>query len=822
MLDSSNSLERVGDGSLQLPMPLSRGLVVSVNEQRDFESNMPGSPCPPPAWELPQMPHAISNTETAYAGDASIDFSALSEVRLEIRQELQMFYQSSLRNEFVNLGTRIKQDVRILLEELQCARQPCKTRLHSLELPQASELPIADCSSLISKNTGGSATITRPSSALSDNSRVVDTSPTSVQRLSRNATEHVLRGEMTPRKQAVQRQVTGTPTCPKFGPRNFRGYMAIEAIDKCDVKEESAWKALGSTRSPSAAPRARNSLDKHKARNSVEKHKPAQKSSMVLQRGLSAPEVDRHSACPATVDASGREPGKEKRMLSFAAVSSEPTKGDSDFDGDERVTRISKATEVLSGLRDTVKSVTAAVTFRSSMQDRISDHSLSHSTQPSMLHMDSPENKKHKRHQTARKAVFIESKNTRDFSKAGARHISKATPPALSRTWRLAENVVNHILFDFLSGTFVFLNALWIGVCTDLVALGREDKDEPSMSVRVVDTGFAAFFALELLLRVYVYRCRFFIMRGKEWNWFDTILVALQVSEEWFVWIKTNSSGAKFSFMRVLRILRLVRVLRLVRIVRLIGELRTIIYSIISTWKSLGWTMVLLTLIIYVVGIFFTQLVMDHAEENTILQDRFGSVSKSLLSLFAAITGGVDWVALVDEMIASIHPICGLVYCVYIAFAVLAMLNIVTGVFVDSALMTARHDKDVDLVNTLREVFLNTDEDGTGTISLGEFEEHIADSQMDAVFKAVDLDQSEARGLFELIDVENKGEISREDFIMGCLRLKGPAKALDLATLMFDTKRMANMLEEHMEIIEETLVFQGQNPATSAFALAAS
>jgi len=37
---------------------------------------------------------------------------------------------------------------------------------------------------------------------------------------------------------------------------------------------------------------------------------------------------------------------------------------------------------------------------------------------------------------------------------------------------------------------------------------------------------------------------------------------------------------------------------------------------------------------------------------------------------------------------------------------------------------------------------------------------------------------------------------------MGCLRLKGPAKALDLATLMYDTKRLANMVQEQMDLLD--------------------
>merc|ERR1711937_269472 len=103
-----------------------------------------------------------------------------------------------------------------------------------------------------------------------------------------------------------------------------------------------------------------------------------------------------------------------------------------------------------------------------------------------------------------------------------------------------------------------------------------------------------------------------------------------------------------------LRTLRLVRILRVVRVLHLISELRTIISSITGSFKSLGWTVVLLTLIIYIVGVYFTQSIADHVlemveaeqtldERETNLQYFFGSLGRSLLSLWQAMSGGADW-----------------------------------------------------------------------------------------------------------------------------------------------------------------------------------
>lgn len=361
---------------------------------------------------------------------------------------------------------------------------------------------------------------------------------------------------------------------------------------------------------------------------------------------------------------------------------------------------------------------------------------------------------------------------------------------------------VHSLWFDMSSAILIFFNAVWIGISVDIMSRRGTDYDPPDYFPGL-DIFFCVAFTVELALRLYTWGCSFFYAKQWQWNIFDMVLVIMQIIEEFLARIYAeNPNSSNYSFMRLLRILRLIRVVRLVRIVRIIGELRTLVTSIISSLKSLSWTIVLLIVMMYMVGIYFAQLISDHGRHDPILCEYFGSLGKSLLTLFEAFTGGVDWHILADALLKSIHPFCAVLFALYIAFAVLAVLNVVTGVFVESALAVTRHDKDVDLVNHLREVFAKTDHDGNGMLEWEEFEKHIEDSQMDVLFKAVDLDRSEARGLFELIDIENKGEISREDFIMGCLRLKGGAKALDLATLMYDNKRLANMLEEHMSVVE--------------------
>merc|ERR1712107_826755 len=49
---------------------------------------------------------------------------------------------------------------------------------------------------------------------------------------------------------------------------------------------------------------------------------------------------------------------------------------------------------------------------------------------------------------------------------------------------------------------------------------------------------------------------------------------------------------------------------------------------------------------------------------------------------------------------------------------------------------------------------------------------------------------SEAWGLFRLLDLDNSGGVDIHEFTMGCLRLKGEARTIDVATMMYENKRV--------------------------------
>merc|ERR1711862_993694 len=53
---------------------------------------------------------------------------------------------------------------------------------------------------------------------------------------------------------------------------------------------------------------------------------------------------------------------------------------------------------------------------------------------------------------------------------------------------------------------------------------------------------------------------------------------------------------------------------------------------------------------------------------------------------------------------------------------------------------------------------------------------------------------TEAHGLFRLLDIDNSGQVSIAEFVLGCLRLRGSARNVDVATLLYENKRMMHAI----------------------------
>merc|ERR1712083_360287 len=102
-----------------------------------------------------------------------------------------------------------------------------------------------------------------------------------------------------------------------------------------------------------------------------------------------------------------------------------------------------------------------------------------------------------------------------------------------------------------------------------------------------------------------------------------------------------------------------------------------------------------------------------------------------------------------------------LVYLAYITFTYFAVLNVVTGVFCQSAIESAAHDQEAMLqafisnkrlyISRFMELFAQIDDDNSGYITKEQFLSQIEDDRVQGFFSTLDIDPSDAINLFRLI-----------------------------------------------------------------------
>lgn len=359
-------------------------------------------------------------------------------------------------------------------------------------------------------------------------------------------------------------------------------------------------------------------------------------------------------------------------------------------------------------------------------------------------------------------------------------------------------------------------NAVLLGVEIDISS--RVGQYEVPLWFGIVNTILVFIFVTETILKLLAVGCNEF-WKGEEclWNGFDFVIVSLSVAETVIDWLaQTMSSSAdgsnSFRIMRALRLARTLRGVRLIRVFRYFSALRGLILSIFSTMGSLLWTLLLLLILFYTFSCIFAQLVTDHCRFATIdltgdpnavpvcpvlLEQYWGNVMDSMMTLFMSITGGINWLDAYAPL-REVSPIALGLMNLYIVIGFFTILNVVTGVFVNTAIESAGADKDlatlkqlqkkVENMSALQEVFQEIDQHDINGVTLDDLEDALSEEKLGTFLESLGISTDDAWSLFMLIDADHNGIVDLEEFVQGCMQLRGPAKSLQLAKMAYENK----------------------------------
>lgn len=211
-----------------------------------------------------------------------------------------------------------------------------------------------------------------------------------------------------------------------------------------------------------------------------------------------------------------------------------------------------------------------------------------------------------------------------------------------------------------------FNAAITILILVNAVTLGMETSAEIMAQygdvLRVIDSAILLVFTLELLLKFYVYRLRFF---RSGWNIFDLAIVSI-------AWLPTTGS---------LTVLRTLRILRVLRLISVVPQMRRVIAAIGYSIPGMVSVVGVLLLIFYVAAVLATKLFGTHPDAN--MQEWFGSIGASAYTLFQIMTLE-SWSMGVARPTMEIFPWAWAFFLPFIIITSFAVLNFFIGIIVDS------------------------------------------------------------------------------------------------------------------------------------------
>jgi hypothetical protein len=391
--------------------------------------------------------------------------------------------------------------------------------------------------------------------------------------------------------------------------------------------------------------------------------------------------------------------------------------------------------------------------------------------------------------------------------------------------WRekLAE-FAESTMFEVASAIVIITHSMFIGAYVEYMSVVSM---KGHLGFRIGNMFLTFCFFMEVVIKFLAEGKQYFTGDERKWNWFDLILLAIVFIE---VVLQAAVSGeAKKKAKKVLKIVEMMRtgrVLRIFRFLKFSTTLSVIISQIFHSMASLGWILVMCSMMIFAMSVCLTtgslyilhpdgQNSIDPAEMTSNMEDikhYFGTVHSSLFTTFSAMGGGLDWAGVVESM-HEMGWVYQAMFIVFIAFFTVAMLNIITGIFVDNA---GKADDELDeernrkreaaRAHQLKLFYMDFDLENDGKISLNEFVELQDDPGMIKIMRDLKIPNHDAASLFRLLDTNCNGELDVTEFVSGLLHLKGQSTSLDVAALLYECRQIKRLLISHAQFSKMRLM----------------
>lgn len=389
----------------------------------------------------------------------------------------------------------------------------------------------------------------------------------------------------------------------------------------------------------------------------------------------------------------------------------------------------------------------------------------------------------------------------------------------------------------------IVINALVIGLSADI------NPEAPVwMTLEII---FFVIYVLEFILKCWLFGVKnYFVGPDMAWNLFDfTCLVISAVDLGMALGAQAEAAaavgakkekGTSWNLLKILRVSRLARVVRLMRF-RIFKELKLMIMGLVSGLRALFWAVVLLMALIYTFSVVASTMIPDVPE--------FASIDRSMFTLFRCFTESCDTLdsKSIPEMLYRKYGWPFQLIWIWITMGVtIGLFNLIMAVFIDNVtksqsqrkqreLSDSAIDTEVNLKLTLAR-FINDPgaqqgrswrmtkrlnklktvstsqsgkdkadaaesafrilQDDNVTIKREVFVAWLQDPEFVQVLEDADIDISNKFELFNILDVDNGGELSIQELLTGLLKLRGDVSKGDIVSILLRTRDLALQVQE--------------------------
>ncbi|MGF1446254.1 MAG: ion transporter [Pikeienuella sp.] len=250
--------------------------------------------------------------------------------------------------------------------------------------------------------------------------------------------------------------------------------------------------------------------------------------------------------------------------------------------------------------------------------------------------------------------------NSQDAAIEELERLDPASPRAKLRALLERDEARNFIL------AVIILNGFLLGVTTS-----AKLSESSLQIISIIDRVVIGIFVVEMILKLYAYRMRFF---ASAWNLFDLLVVIVSLLPQ------TDS----------LSVLRGMRVIRALRVMSAIPQMREVVKALVDALPGMGAVVLLLGVIYYIFGIMAT-LWFGEA-----FPQWFGTLGSSLYSLFQIMTLE-SWSMGIVRPVMEVFPWAWAFFVPFITMTAFAVLNLFIGILVNAMQAAVEAETEAEL-----------------------------------------------------------------------------------------------------------------------------